>query len=74
MIRLPDASNASLVVGEQGKRQCIACLFTSVKNVSKPEVILENTLEALKDLSRQLERLKIGDPKPVPREISDTRF
>ncbi|KAK3178048.1 hypothetical protein OEA41_000180 [Lepraria neglecta] len=71
---LPEPSTASLEVGEQGKHQCIACLFTSVKNISKPEVILGNTLKALKDLTRQLERLKIGDPKPVPRELLDMRF
>ena len=48
--------------GKLGReRHWIACLFTSVglgRNVSKPEVILENTRRAVKDLGTQVEMLR----------------
>ena len=47
------------------ERHWIACLFTSVghgRNVSKPEVILENTRRAVKDLGTQVETLREKQP------------
>ena len=52
--------------GELGtERHWIACLFTSVghgRSVSKPEVILENTRRAVKDLGTQVETLRERRP------------
>ena len=52
--------------GKLGReRHWIACLFTSVghgRNVSKPEVILENTRRAVKDLGMQVEMLREKQP------------
>ena len=52
--------------GELGReRHWIACLFTSVghgRNVSKPEVILENTRRAVKELKTQVETLREKPP------------
>ncbi|CRG91617.1 ADP-ribose 1''-phosphate phosphatase [Talaromyces islandicus] len=50
-------------IAKSGKRNWIICLFTSRafgRSVSPPDVILENTVHAIRDMRRQIEELREG--------------
>ncbi|KUL86413.1 hypothetical protein ZTR_08153 [Talaromyces verruculosus] len=55
-----DYSSSSSTRGKDKKKHWIVCLFTSRaygRGVSKPDVILENSVHAIRDMRKQLEEL-----------------
>lgn len=59
-----DYTSSSSTPGGDRKKHWIVCLFTSRaygRGVSKPDVILENSVHAIRDMRKQLEELFEND-------------